>query len=151
MTASEECAALVRRFEGFERRPYACPAGYRTIGYGHRILPHEMFPAEGITEAQALDLLRADLETAARCVRECVRAPLTQRQFDALCSFVYNIGCARFRASTMLRLLNQNDHALAAREFSRWTYALGQKLAGLEKRRAAERAMFEADLEGDHT
>lgn len=146
MTFSEDCVALVKRFEGFERRPYRCPAGHRTIGYGHRILSHEMFPPEGITEAQALDLLRADLDACAQCVRACVRVPLAQQQFDALCSFVYNVGCARFRTSTLLRLLNQGDAALAAAEFERWIHAAGQKLAGLARRRAAERAMFERGM-----
>lgn len=77
-----------------------------------------------------------------QAVREAVRVPLNQNEFDALVSFVFNIGITAWRNSTLLRKLNSNARTLAANEFERWVYAGGQKLAGLENRRAAERELF---------
>ncbi len=69
--------------------------------------------------------------------------PLTQGQWDALSSFVYNLGPGALEKSTLLRLLNAGDYSGAAAQFDRWVYASGKKLSGLVKRRAAERALFE--------
>ena len=70
------------------------------------------------------------------------KVPLSQNQWDALMSFVYNLGSANLGPSTLLKLLNAGDYAGAAEQFLRWNKAGGQVLAGLTKRRAAERAMF---------
>lgn len=70
------------------------------------------------------------------------KVPLSQNQWDALMCFTYNLGSANLGSSTLLKLLNVKDYAGAAEQFSRWNKAGGQVLAGLTKRRAAERAMF---------
>lgn len=77
-----------------------------------------------------------------QAVREAVKVPINQNEFDALVSFVYNVGIGAWRESTLLRKLNSNARAQAANEFERWVYAGGRKLAGLENRREAERKLF---------
>jgi len=74
-----------------------------------------------------------------------VTVEMTQNQFDALCSFVYNCGAGNFRASTLLKLLNQGAYKAAAQQFLRWDKANGKVLPGLTKRRAAEKALFEKE------
>jgi lysozyme len=69
---------------------------------------------------------------------------LTQGQFDALCSFIFNLGCGAFQRSTLLRLLNESDYEGAAQQFGRWVNAGGMKLTGLVKRRAEESDRFNA-------
>ncbi len=77
---------------------------------------------------------------------EAVKVPLAQHEFDALVAFAYNVGLGAFRKSTLLRLLNKGDKASAAKQFDRWNKAGGKMLAGLTRRRAAERAMFEGKV-----
>lgn len=138
---SERGLALIRTFEGFSARPYRCPAGYWTIGYGHVMRPGEHFPAE-IDEAAAATLLRHDLAAAERAVRRLIEAPLRQGQFDALASFTFNLGAGALQRSTLRRRANRREHALAAAEFSRWVWAGGRKLPGLVRRRAAEALLY---------
>jgi lysozyme len=71
-----------------------------------------------------------------------VHVPLTQNQFDALVSFVFNLGVGNFRTSTLLKKLNAGDNDGAAQEFGRWIHAGGKALPGLVRRREAERALF---------
>lgn len=111
-----------------------------TIGVGHT---GGVRPGDRCTMEEAMAWLRADVAWAEEAVSGQVRVPLSQRQFDALVSFVFNVGAGQFGSSTLLRLLNQGDHAGAAAQFERWTRAAGRVLPGLVKRRAAERAMFE--------
>jgi len=96
-----------------------------------------------ISEARALDLLSQDVEDAEFTVQRFVRAPITQYQFDALVSLVFNIGGGAFKSSTILRLINERAEPLRiGAEFKRWVYGNGKKLGGLELRRAAERRMY---------
>ena len=141
--------AIIKKFEGFRAKPYACPAGVATIGYGSTYYadgrPVKMTDAP-ITEAQAQELLQATLAKYEDCVNGAVKMPINQNQFDALVSFTYNVGCSAFRNSTMLRLLNQGYEPQAAEQFNRWTLGGGKVLAGLVSRRAAERALFESKV-----
>lgn len=143
MKASDRCIALIKEFEGFEPFPYADAVGKLTVGYGHLIRAGEVFPTTGLTEAEATELLCRDLMDCEACVDKHVDAPLDSHQFDALCSFVFNFGCPKFRGSTLLKKLNAEDYAGAAAEFDKWVNAGGKKLKGLVRRRAAERALFE--------
>jgi lysozyme len=134
---------LIQRCEGFRPRLYHDPIGLPTIGYGHLVRPEEQFDGVVLHEAEARALLVADAATAEEAVREAVRVPLSQSEFDALVSFTFNLGPGALRQSALLRKLNDGDRAGAAREFDRWVYAGGERLTGLIRRRAEERALFE--------
>ena len=136
-------------FEGWSATLYNDVADNATIGYGHLVHSGPVNAADragpygkGITTQQGLALLKSDVESKAQAVRSCVTVPLTQGQFDALVSFAYNVGAGALQDSTLLRKLNAGDYAGAANEFANWTKAGGKVLAGLQRRRAAEAAMF---------
>jgi lysozyme len=132
---------LIKRFEGFAATPYLCPAGYPTVGYGHVVLAGEDFSG-GVSQAQATDLLRADVRVSERAVQRLVSVPLEEYQFDALVSFTYNLGGGALQRSGLRRKLLRQEYIAAADEFPRWVYAGGRRLSGLIRRREAERALF---------
>lgn len=142
MEISKNAIELIKKFEGFIKTPYFCPAHKLTIGYGHLISAGEKFPKKGISLGEAEELLKDDALIARNAVMRMVRVTLSQNQFDALVSFVYNIGEGNFEKSTMLRLINAGDIKNAAEEFTRWIYAGGKIQNGLLKRRRAERDLF---------
>jgi lysozyme len=86
-----------------------------------------------------------------RAVRKLVRVPLTDYQFDALVSFTYNCGEGNLAKSTLLKKVNAEDHAGAAKEFHKWNKANGKVLAGLTRRRASESLLYQGipDLDYD--
>ncbi len=139
MTTSPTGIALIKRFEGLRLKPYLCPAGIASIGYGHTYLVNLNDPA--ITEEEADRLLAQDLKLYEKPVSEMVKVPINQNQFDALVSFAFNLGTAALRGSTLLKKLNAGQPCAA--EFDRWIYAAGKALPGLVRRRAAERRLFE--------
>ena len=132
---------LIKRFEGFSRIVYFCPAGYPTIGYGHVVKDDEDFSA-GIDESQAEELLRQDVQIAERAVLRLINVPLTDGQFDALVSFTYNLGGGALQRSTLRRKINREEHAEVPEQFMRWVWAGGRKLRGLVRRREAEIAIY---------
>ncbi|MGY0794275.1 lysozyme [Azospirillum argentinense] len=140
-----DALALVRHFEGLYLKAYLCPAGVPTIGYGHTA---GVKMGQTINGLQAEVFLRADMGAAAEQVDRLVKVPLTDRQRGALASFVFNLGAGSLQESTLLILLNRGDYKGAAGQFGRWVFATvnGKKveLEGLKKRRAAEKALFEA-------
>jgi lysozyme len=139
LRASPACLALIKRFESLALKPYLCPAGRWTVGYGHT---SDVVVGLKITPEYAEQLLREDLEFAERAVTEHATVLLSQAQFDALCSFVFNVGVGNFAASTLLKKLNVGDYYGASQQFERWNHAGGRELAGLTKRRQAEAALF---------
>jgi lysozyme len=139
MKPSSACRALVRQFEGCKLQAYLCPAGIPTIGVGHT---RGVKIGDRCTVQQADVWLSQDLEDAGAAVAMLVRVPLTQGQFDALTSFVFNLGARRLAESTLLIMLNKRNYKAAADQFSRWVYAGSQKLPGLVARRGAEAALF---------
>lgn len=141
MKISEDGIALIKEFEGISLRAYKDSVGIWTIGHGHT--GTEVCEGLEITEERAEEFLRADVHNAERCVERLVAVPLTQGEFDALVSFVFNLGCSRLRNSTLLRLLNDADYDGARNEFARWNKADGQVLAGLTRRREAEAKLFD--------
>lgn len=143
MKASEHCIRLIAEFEGYASQPYDDIGGKVTWGYGHLCKSGEDIPKH-ISEADATALLCTDLETAEACVDGIVDVPLTQNQFDALCCFVFNLGCTRFMGSTLLRKLNAGDYAGCAAEFSKWSRVGQNQIQGLLRRRIAERMLFES-------
>lgn len=86
--------------------------------------------------------LLQDVADAEKCVGKNVRVPLTQNEFDALVSLTFNIGCRAFSGSTLLKLLNSSDYDGAAQQILRWDKQAGKPLAGLTRRRKAEKEMF---------
>ena len=130
---------LIKRFEGFSAKPYLCPAGVWTIGYGVTG-PGVTKNHPPVTRAEANDMLAAILP---RYVAQTVKlAPnLTQgpeTRLAAVSSFIFNLGPTRFRSSTFRKKLLAEDWEAAARECRRWVYGGGVKLPGLVKRREAE-------------
>lgn len=93
------------------------------------------------TVEQCQKYLNADMLWAGKNVARCVRAPLTEGQFDALVSFEFNTG--RLCGSHLVELVNAGNCHGAAKEFNAWNKAGGKVLPGLVRRRAAESAMFE--------
>lgn len=132
--------ALIKQFEGLRTCAYLDAAGIWTIGYGHT--GEEVRSGVRIDAAQADGLLHQDLRAAEEAVRALVTTPLAQASFDALVSFVFNVGANAFAGSTLLRKLNAGDAEGAAAEFERWRYAGGRILPGLLRRRIAERTLF---------
>jgi len=134
-------------WEGLRLKVYLDVVGIPTIGYGHVLLPGESFP-NGITKVEAVELLRKDMSKAEKAINDWVNVPLTQNQFDALCSLVFNIGTGRpkydggFWSSTVRRKLNGSDYQGAADAFLMWCKAGGTVNTGLLNRRKAERLLF---------
>lgn len=131
---------LIKKYEGLSLTPYLCPAGYATIGYGHRILNDEKFIS--ISEEKAEKLLLEDLRSFENVILRLADYPLSDGQFDALVSFCYNLGEKTIQNSTLINKVNKKDYHGASLEFARWVYAGGVKLPGLVKRRHEESLLF---------
>jgi len=136
----QRCIDLIKQYEGFSAKSYICPAGYLTIGYGHVIQKGEKFTT--ITEKQAVALLMRDLPAYEQWVGKLISEPLTQNQFDALTSFVYNLGPHRLKTSTLRKRINDGLHWLVPDELRKWVYGGGKRLNGLVARREAEAQLY---------
>lgn len=132
--------ALIKHFEGFRSKPYLDSGGRMTIGYGHLVRRGEFWTE--ISHEEAEKLLLQDIKLAEAAVKRMVQVPLSHNQFAALVSLVFNIGPHKFEESTLLKKLNERDFAAAAREFPRWKHVGKQEVAGLSRRRTAERNLF---------
>ena len=163
----DQAVELIKAFEGIpdgdtstvNLDAYLCPAGIWTIGWGHALVDNgaqlkgaenlararALYPG-GITRSQAELLLRADLVSRAASVASQCKVALDDNQFAALIALVFNIGGGNLAESTLMRLLNAGDRAGAAKQFLAWDKArvngVLQPLAGLTRRRRAERALF---------
>ena len=142
MKTSLEGINLIKHFEGCELEAYKCPAGVWTIGYGHIKGVQE---GDVITEQQADDMLVEELEEYENYIHNLVNCPLNQNQFDALVSWVYNLGSSNLQASTLLKVLNAGDYAGVPAQMLRWNKAGGKVLEGLTRRRLAESLLFEGN------
>ena len=131
--------SLIKEFEGCELTAYKDIVGVWTIGYGHT---KTVKPGMKITQRGAEELLRHDLAWVEAVINKYVKAPLTQNQYDAVASLIYNVGGTAFSKSTILRKLNAGDIYGASLEFKRWNKAGGRIVNGLIRRREAERAQF---------
>lgn len=139
MKTSKNGIELIKKYEGCKFDAYLCPANVWTIGYGHT---KNVKANDKITQEIAEQLLINDLGWTEKAINTYCLQVLTQNQFDALVSFVFNIGTVAFRASTLLKRINTNQMDLAALEFQRWNKAGGKVLVGLTKRRRDEKALF---------
>jgi lysozyme len=138
---SEAGIRLIQEFEGYAAEPYEDVGGKLTWGFGHLGKRGEI-PPKRISEADATALLCRDLEVAEACIDGLVDVNLSQSQFDALCSFVFNLGCTAFMGSTLLRKINAGD-ATASDEFRKWCRVGHNEVAGLLRRRLAEQALWD--------
>lgn len=145
MEISDAGIALIKSFEGFRSRPYKDAVGINTIAYGATYYPdgrRVRMTDPPLSEAEGDMLLRYQVRAYADGIERYAQVPLTQSQFDALTSWAYNVGLEAARTSTLMRLLNSGDYEGAADQLPRWNRAGGRVLAGLTRRRLAEREMF---------
>ena len=139
MKTSPKGIALIKEFEGLRLKAYQCPGGVWTIGYGHTA---GVKPGIVITKTQAEEYLKADLIAFERYLNGLGLA-LNQNQFDALVSFIYNVGTGNFSNSTLLRKVRANPQENSIMdEFLRWVYSKGRVLPGLQRRRLAEMKLY---------
>lgn len=137
-------AAFIISHEGTVPTVYLDPVGIPTVCTGHTGTVSSVDVGRRYSSAVCADLLRQDLRSSEAAVKRAVKVPVTQDQYDALVSLTFNIGPGALQRSTLVRRLNAGQCAEAAAQFSRWVYARGQKLPGLVRRRAEERALFAA-------
>lgn len=139
---SDEGVEFIARFEGWRPYAYNDPVMHATVGFGHLIHHGPVTAADEarygtqshpkLTRAEGLALLRRDARTkAADPVRRLVKVPLSQPEFDALVSLVFNIGPGAFSSSTVLRELNRGHRRRAGLAFLMWNRAGGRVLLGL--------------------
>ena len=140
MKISQTGIDLIKDFEGFRSEPYLCSASVATIGYGSTLGITLDSPAISQEEGEAL--LAKDLERFERGVHRLCPVPLSRGQYDALVSFSFILGAGALQSSTLRRKIMREDYEGAADEFPRWVFAAGRRLAGLVRRREAERALF---------
>lgn len=135
---------IIKEFEGLRLSAYDDGVGVFTVGYGTTRYPNGVRVKRGdkITLEQAEQYLRHDLSNFEDTVNSLVEVPLTQNQFDALTSLVYNIGSGAFSKSTLLKKLNAKDYKGAADQFLVWNKAGGRTLQGLVNRRTKEKQLF---------
>ena len=157
MNTGDQGIALIKRFEGCKKRPYRCPAGLWTVGYGTVLyldqiklkmperLAYPLKPEDDreFSQDEIDAFLRKELGSVERGVaRYCPSAANNQNQFDALVSFAYNCGVGALQRSPIRLAYNQGAVRQAADNFDRYTRGGGKILPGLIARRLAEKALF---------
>lgn len=144
LSISKKGLSMIAGFESFAPKAYYYPAGVLTIGYGHtgtNVQGQALQESDTVTQEQAMQLLNEDILWAEKAVNK-QSLELSQNQFDALVSFVFNVGANAFAHSTLLKKLKAGDFEGAADEFLRWNKAGGKVLRGLTVRRETERKLF---------
>lgn len=139
---AEALLALIRKFEGLRLKPYLCPAGVPTIGYGHtgKDVTLSMAP---ISEPVAEALMHQDAEVFMRAAGNL--SPVLWFDEDkhaAIADFCFNLGSSRYKASTLKRRIDSGDWEGACDELQKWVWGGGRKLPGLVARRAAEAGLL---------
>jgi len=151
MKTSEKGLDLIKQFEGFKDYVYMCPAGLPTIGYGH-VIDSKLIAltkaAPRMTREKAEQLLKNDVKEAENAINSSVKVNISQGQFDALVSLIYNWGAYNFKISLGLRKLNAGDYGGAADEFFskvRGVVNIDSKFSnGLYRRRQAELELWQS-------
>ena len=142
-TVSDLGFRLIKAYEGFRSESRILISGQSVVGYGHRMADQD---AIALTTAEAEKLLREDIQPVEDLVNEAIFAPLTQGQFDALCSLAYNIGPDAFKKSAVVKAINNGRPIDAANGFDVWRRGEidGQSFVidALVRRRTAEKALF---------
>src|SRR5574344_5424 len=145
MIPSQNCINMIKMFEGFRAKPYKCPAGVPTIGYGSTFYSNGKkvtLKDKLITEQDATNLLTTVVTNFSSGVSKLLKIQVTQNQFDALVDFAYNVGIGNLKSSTLLKKVNAKNFSGAALEFIKWNKADGKVLPELTKRRTPEKDLF---------
>ena len=139
MKISSDGIELIKKFEGCRLQAYRCPAGVPTIGFGHT---KGVKIGDKITQQQAEDFLMEDVRPIEVLLNK-MGINFCQRQFDALISWIFNLGSGNFNNSTMKRYIIQDKADIyITDQMVKWFNAAGKPLAGLKLRRIAEANMF---------
>ena len=139
MKTSDKGIDLIKKYEGFRSKAYRCSANVLTIGFGHTL---NVKSTDVISLDEAEYFLRQDVAFAEKEVNKH-NLNINQNQFDALVSFVFNLGVGNFARSTLLRKIKSNPNDPTIRkEFERWIYAGGKVLNGLVRRRREEAELY---------
>lgn len=151
---SELGVAFIAQHEGLRRRVYLDVGGLETIGVGHLLTKAEKANRkividgqecpidQGLTVQQCHQLLRQDLQKAVEIVDGAVQVDLEQNEYDALVSFVFNVGGGAFRRSSLLKRVNFGMFGSVPAQFRKWVYVKGVKSEGLRRRREAEAKLW---------
>lgn len=153
MIVNKQTIELIKEFEGFRAKAYKDSGGVWTIGYGTTAAAGVgIEPSRGmlITEEKAYGYLMAAVDKFAKKIKPLITAPINANEFGAFVSLSYNIGPAAFGNSTALRRFNDGDKAGSAIALTWFNKDDGKTLKGLERRRAAERELFETPVAVDH-
>lgn len=153
LLTSEHGRQFIASFEGCVLKAYPDPAtggAPWTIGIGHTSAAGTPKVVRGMTisHAMAFDILARDLVSFEAWIHKAVKRPLTQPQFDACSSLIFNIGPKNFINSSVVRLINAHKLLDAGAAFNAWNKAAGKVMTGLVRRRAAERTLFETGQYG---
>lgn len=139
---TDACINLIKQFEGYASEAYICPAGYRTIGYGHVIKKGDNFTT-AISLDEGENILKRDVSQSEKGVLRLITVPLNDGEFDSLVSFTFNLGEAALQRSALRRKINHGFcEEDIEKEFMKWVYVNGRKTKGLVRRRQAEFRMF---------
>jgi len=150
----EEGLAFIANFEEFRARAYHDVGGLLTIGHRHLLTKSELASGKikigedevewkkDLAPIQALKLLLQDAADSERRVKQLVKPEITQSQYNALTSWVYNVGGAAANGSTLLAELNKNNFNAVPTELQRWVKIGGKPIEGLSSRRKAEAQLF---------
>ena len=150
LSVSANGVNFIKKGEGFRADAYQDSIGIWTIGYGTTAYSfddddewEDLIMQAPISETKAEELLRQHIiNNVQGYIYGSVKVDLTQGEFDALVSFIYNVGAGNFQSSTMLQILNNEDYEGTVNEFPKWNKAGGTVLAGLTKRRHEEMELF---------
>ena len=139
MKVSEKGIELIKKFECCKLYAYRDSVGVLTIGWGHT---KGVKAGQAITQQQADAFLREDLQEAEKAIN-VTGVQLSQNQFDALVSWVFNLGSAKLYKSTMYKYLKtQRSPMEVCDQMIQWHNAGGKPLLGLKRRRVAEANMY---------
>lgn len=133
--------AILKQLEGFRSNTYTDAGGTQTVGYGF-----EVDHICSMTKKEADEHLLRILPTYEDCVSQAVKVPLNENQFSALVIFCYNIGCDRFKKSTLVKKLNKGDYNSVPSELMRWNKVKGREVLGLTHRRSSEVLLWLGDM-----
>lgn len=139
MNTSQKGLDLIKKYEGCRLYAYRCPAGVLTIGYGHT---NGVKAGQAITQVQAEQFLREDISPIEKLLNG-MGVNFKQQQFDALVSWIFNLGAANFKSSTMYKkIIARASDSEITDQLVKWFNAGGKPLSGLKKRRVEEANMF---------